>query len=94
MSWRWFFCVLAISLVWELLTFDPRGARGANLDLPDLIVHGKDSAHIDRFGAYADHYYYRRWARLCKGAGRYDAMREAYDLGKPDPCSAAYEWRR
>ena len=39
------------------------------------------------FGTYSQHYYQRRWSRLCKGgAGRYDAMREAYDLGKPDPC--------
>ena len=30
----------------------------------------------------------------CATAARYDAMREAYAAGKPDPCNGAKEWVR
>jgi hypothetical protein len=39
-----------------------------------------------RAHSYSDHFYARRWAKLCKGGGRYVAMAEAHDLGKPNPC--------
>lgn len=42
------------------------------------------------FGTYSQAYLERaqakRWRELCKGAGRYQAMSEAYEAGKPDPC--------
>jgi hypothetical protein len=41
---------------------------------------------IGRFGVYSDQYMHRRWARMCKGPARYDAMREANQEGKPNPC--------
>lgn len=47
-----------------------------------------------QFGTYTDKYYEKKWKKLCKGAGRYDAMREAYERGKPDPCSGAKTWVR
>jgi len=44
------------------------------------------------FGTYSQKYLDRqqakRWKELCKGGGRYQAMSEAYEAGKPDPCSA------
>lgn len=30
----------------------------------------------------------------CNTAARYDAMRDAYAKGKPDPCNGAKEWVR
>lgn len=53
-----------------------------------------DTHHIGVFGTYSDAYLHRRWVRMCRGPARYDAMREAYDMRKPDPCSGAKEWRR
>jgi len=37
--------------------------------------------------SYGDIYYDRRWWKLCKGGGRYVAMAEAHELGKPNPCA-------
>jgi hypothetical protein len=37
--------------------------------------------------AYADRQQAKRWRELCKGGGRYQAMGEAYEAGKPDPCN-------
>jgi len=37
--------------------------------------------------AYVDRQQARRWRELCKGGGRYQAMSEAYEAGKPDPCN-------
>ena len=37
--------------------------------------------------AYLDRAQARRWTELCKGGGRYQAMSEAYESGKPDPCN-------
>lgn len=28
----------------------------------------------------------RRWRQLCKGGGRYQAMAEAYEMGRSSPC--------
>ena len=43
-----------------------------------------------RFGTYSQAYLDRqqakKWKDLCSGGGRYQAMSEAYDAGKPDPC--------
>ena len=39
--------------------------------------------------AYQDRQQAKQWKRLCNGAGRYQAMSEAYALGKPDPCFTA-----
>jgi hypothetical protein len=36
--------------------------------------------------AYLDRQQAKRWKELCKGGGRYQAMSEAYEAGKPDPC--------
>jgi hypothetical protein len=37
--------------------------------------------------AYVDRQQAKRWRELCKGGGRYQAMSEAYEAGKPDPCN-------
>jgi hypothetical protein len=70
-------------------------ARGAELELPR---HGKTIEYrfgdferptdgdIDKFGVYSLRYLERRWQRMCDGPQRYDAMREADSLGKPQPC--------
>lgn len=52
-----------------------------------------------QFGTYSqahiDQQQSKKWKELCRGAGRYQAMREAYDAGKPDPCNPkAKEWTR
>lgn len=45
--------------------------------------------------SYQDRQRLKRWKELCKGAGRYQAMSEAYAARKPDPCNAnAKEWVR
>lgn len=41
---------------------------------------------IGSFGVYSPAYYARRWRRMCAGPQRYDAMREANELGRPMPC--------
>jgi len=61
-----------------------------------LIVLLASSAHAYQprqpagFGTYSKAYteraQARRWKDLCKGGGRYQAMSEAYEAGKPDPC--------
>jgi len=44
------------------------------------------------FGTYSQKYLdkqqAKRWKLLCKGGGRYQAMSEAYQAGKPDPCNS------
>lgn len=70
-------------------------ATAAELDvktlagLPPEILYGQskpDATDLTKFGRYGDAYYQRRWARMCKGSARYEAMREAWDLGKRQPC--------
>lgn len=50
------------------------------------------------FGTYTQRYLdrqqLRRWQELCRGGGRYQAMSEAYDLGKPNPCNRNPKARR
>lgn len=58
----------------------------AELNLPRHGTPVHESSSLDRFGRYGDAYYLRRWKRMCAGSARYDAMREANDLGKPNPC--------
>jgi len=43
--------------------------------------------------AYLDRQQTKRWKELCKGGGRYQAMSEAYEAGKPDPCNSASQRR-
>jgi len=43
--------------------------------------------------AYLDSQQAKRWKELCKGGGRYQAMSEAYEAGKPDPCNSAPQRR-
>jgi hypothetical protein len=78
-----------------------RTARGAELDLhkhnlPPMIMCGAAMCNakgtytadgeIDKFGRYSSKYYEKRWKRMCKTGARYDAMREANDMGKEQPC--------
>lgn len=67
-----------------------RPTRGADLRLPNYITCGAarcDSPELGRFGAYSLKYYERRWKRMCQGSARYAAMREAYEMGRPQPCN-------
>jgi hypothetical protein len=57
----------------------------------DRLLYGERSynehnAPLNLFGVYSRHYMHRRWKRMCKGPERYDAMREAYERGMPQPC--------
>lgn len=51
------------------------------------------SNHQPMFGTYSQKYLdkqqAKRWKQLCRGGGRYQAMSEAYQAGKPDPCNSA-----
>jgi hypothetical protein len=44
------------------------------------------SVPLGAFGTYSTNYLHRRWARMCKGPARYDATREAFNHGRPNPC--------
>lgn len=81
------FTVLGM-IVGGLISMGISKAWGAELELPPIIRCGQVSCdgEIGRFGTYADHYYVRRWKRMCQTGARYDAMREANDLGKRNPC--------
>lgn len=71
-------------------------ARGADL-LPIEITQGRSApvdGDVSKFGRYDDAYMRRRWRRMCQGSARYQAMGEAYDARKPDPCSNAKTWMR
>jgi len=56
------------------------------------------------FGTYSDKYLARKKAKderrdlrrdpRCDGSARYDAMREAYDRMKPNPCDGSKVWVR
>lgn len=56
--------------------------RGTELAVPARPIDGD----ISRFGTYSQQYLERRWRRMCSGPARYDAMREAYERGLPQPC--------
>lgn len=79
--------ILVAALVWALVTM-PRAGYGRTL--PKLITRGtsfeNESPSLDKFGIYSLHYMELRWQRMCKSAARYDAMREANDLGHTNPC--------
>jgi hypothetical protein len=49
------------------------------------------------FGTYSQKYLDRqqakRWKALCRGGGRYQAMSEAHEAGKPDPCNSVPQRR-
>lgn len=57
-------------------------------ELPDVIKCGTSvcDGDVSGFGRYSDRYYARRWKRMCNGSARYAAMREAYEMHKPQPC--------
>lgn len=70
-------------LFWCALATDK--AKAADLALPPEIVIGRPF-ESRAFGPHSSLYMKSRWARLCKGGGRYDAMREAYERGLTNPC--------
>jgi hypothetical protein len=83
-------CTFLFLGVIAMLVAGTWAALSADLALPNLIVYGRsnpDSMPIGRFGTYSDAYYERRWARMCRGPMRYDAMREAFERGKQNPCA-------
>lgn len=59
----------------------PTPALGGHT-LPERLLYGapKSLTTIQR------HYLQKRWRKMCRGPERYDAMREAYDLGMKPPC--------
>lgn len=78
---------LVVLFVWAVYGIEK--ANAADLALPRLpyeITHGYSRAPLGTFGTYSNHYLHRRWARMCKGAARYQAMGEAYEMGRPQPC--------
>ena len=80
----WFLPPLAVLIVWAAWHYD---ARGAELVIPEKFRDRVyESGDLNKFGRYGDAYYLRRWKRMCNGPARYDAMREANDLGKGNPC--------
>ena len=54
-----------------------------------MMLHQHADSHINH-----ERWLRMRWKELCKGGGRYEAMGEAYDMGRPNPCSGAKEWKR
>jgi hypothetical protein len=66
--------MLLVTLFFSALSI----SKAANLPLPSPNP-------IVRAG-YGDEYYKRRWEKLCMGGGRYQAMAEAHELRKPNPC--------
>jgi hypothetical protein len=64
----------------------PARAAEKRVPLPREIVHGHSWGVIGRFGTYSDAHLARRWAKMCATAARYQAMSEAYELGKDQPC--------
>lgn len=86
-------CMIAASSWANSFAIRPAEARlHIAMELPkafqDRVMEYKGLApgEVSRFGVYGDHYYFRRWKRMCKGSERYEAMREAFDLKKGNPC--------
>lgn len=85
--------MLAVGALCFATGFFSRPARAADLALPRYITlppeitHGHSWGSIGRFGSYSDAWLERRWTAMCATAARYQAMSEAYDLGKANPCS-------
>lgn len=71
----------------------PSGSSELLLEVPDYIKCGEreclhyEGGPLGKFGTYSLPYMQRRWERMCDGPARYDAMREANDMGQPQPCS-------
>lgn len=63
----------------------PSPALGADVKIPDRLIYD-DQKPLGMFGTYREHYLQRRWRNMCKGPARYDAMREAMEIGRPNPC--------
>ena len=72
-------CAVLTAVLFFVLLSIPRSARGADLKLHTRAVDAINAG---------------RWREMCKGAARYDAMREAYELRMPDPCNGAKKWVR
>ena len=78
---------LAVGVLWAAFAIDE--ARGAEIDLPlppEVTLGYSYDRPMGVFGTYSTNYLRRRWARMCKGPDRYEAMREAFELGKENPC--------
>lgn len=96
--WLAFFATLTaascVALGIVITVWCMRTVRGA--ELAPMIMCGANMCDvrgayvgdgpIDKFGTYSLKYYERRWKRMCKTGARYDAMREANDMGRPQPC--------
>ena len=83
------FAIVMIAAGAGFFTLIIRPSLGADLKLPDYIKCGSavcDSPTLGKFGTYSLKYYERRWKRMCQTSARYDAMREAYEMGRPQPC--------
>lgn len=81
-----FFWGMALVL-WLAFAVDRANAASLDIPLPPEITMGYSyDRPIGLFGTYSTHYMQRRWARMCKGPMRYEAMREAFELGRPNPC--------
>jgi hypothetical protein len=52
-----------------------------------LACTSASAASLGRFGTYSTVYIEKRWAKMCEGSARYQAMWEAHDLSKPNPCA-------
>lgn len=85
-------CTAPLSLIFLLVCFVL--SLVAAVRAAEIMVVPKDKKFLDRvldgpvdkFGTYGDAYYKRRWERMCRTGARYEAMREANDLGKGFPC--------
>jgi hypothetical protein len=78
---------LVLATLVAIVTYDI--VHGAELTMsarPHKHAPVIESMQLGRFGTYSDEYYARRWRRMCDGPARYDAMREAADRGRPNPC--------
>jgi hypothetical protein len=51
-----------------------------------LACTGAASANLGRFGTYSHVGVEKRWAKMCRGELRYQAMLEAHDAGQRNPC--------
>lgn len=91
-TWYWLLTgmfLLGSITVGGVVVYSVKRAVAADLAvLPPYITCGYRicDGDISKFGRYADHYYARRWKRMCNGPARYMAMSEAYDLGMKNPC--------
>lgn len=83
---------VAGALLCLLAFFSMPSARAADLRLPPEITIGRSvdydyGPQLGAFGTYSDAYLRKRWQRMCRTAARYQAMAEAYEHGKHNPCT-------